>query len=161
MRILITNSVPLNGGDEALLRALLITLAKRWPDAEIVVLCHDVNRCREYIPGVRFGSDLEFAATRASRRETIEYYRTADLVISAPGGFLHDFYPLENRLQGFELALNLSKPVVLLGQSIGPFFKPESVTRVARFSTGYRPFAFVTTFLVNIWRPAAWMLRAF
>jgi polysaccharide pyruvyl transferase WcaK-like protein/2-polyprenyl-3-methyl-5-hydroxy-6-metoxy-1,4-benzoquinol methylase len=132
MKFLITNSVPLNGGDEALLRALIISLTERWPDSEIVVLCSDVDRCRQYIPDIHFESDLEFTKTKDSRRNTIECYRKADIVLSAPGGFLHDFYPLEQRLRGFELALKLSKPVVLVGQSIGPFFRPKSMKRIRK-----------------------------
>jgi polysaccharide pyruvyl transferase WcaK-like protein/SAM-dependent methyltransferase len=129
-RFLITNSVPLNGGDEALLRALMIAITRRWPQSEIVVLCKDVERCRQQIPGIQFASDLEFAKTRKSRQNTIEHYRKADIVLSAPGGFLHDYYPLEDRLRGFELALTLSKPVLLVGQSIGPFFYSKSFERV-------------------------------
>ena len=130
LKFLITNSVPLNGGDEALLRALLIAITRRWPQSKIVVLCRDVEKCRQNLPGIHFAADLEFTKSRKSRQSTIEHYRKADIVLSAPGGFLHDYYPIEERLLGFELAISLNKPVVLVGQSIGPFFYPRSVERV-------------------------------
>ncbi len=130
MKFLITNSVPLNGGDEALLRALIIALTRRWPDSEIQVLCKDLDRCRKQLPDLHLGSDLEFSKTKQDRRDTVDSYQTADMIISAPGGFLHDHYPIEDRLRGFEVALELSKPVILLAQSIGPFWKPKSIKRV-------------------------------
>lgn len=130
MKFLITNSVPLNGGDEALLRALIIALTRRWPESTVTVLCRDLDRCREQLPDLDLGSDLEFADSPDTRTKSLESYRTADVVISAPGGFLHDHYSIEDRLRGFEVALELSKPVVLLAQSIGPFWKPKSIKRV-------------------------------
>jgi colanic acid/amylovoran biosynthesis protein len=130
MNFLITNSVPLNGGDEALLRALSTALTNRWPDSEVTVLCKDEELCRKQLSDLHLASDLEFANTGESRRRTLACYRAADVVLSAPGGFLHDHYSIEERLQGFELALRLSKPLILIGQSIGPFWKPKSLKRV-------------------------------
>jgi polysaccharide pyruvyl transferase WcaK-like protein len=130
MNFLITNSVPLNGGDEALLRALTTTLARRWPDSKITVLCKDLELCRKQLPDLMLASDLEFANTKESRKNTLDCYRAADVVLSAPGGFLHDHYSIEERLQGFEVALQFSKPLILVGQSIGPFWKRESVKRI-------------------------------
>jgi polysaccharide pyruvyl transferase WcaK-like protein len=130
MNFLITNSVPLNGGDEALLRALVTALICRWPNSEVTVLCKDLELCRKQLPDLRLASDLEFAKTEESRRSTLACYRAADVVLSAPGGFLHDHYSIEERLQGFEIALRLSKPLILIGQSIGPFWKRKSIKRV-------------------------------
>jgi colanic acid/amylovoran biosynthesis protein len=130
MNFLITNSVPLNGGDEALLRALSTALVRRWPDSEITVLCKDMELCRKQLPDLHLESDLEFANTEESRRNTLACYRAADVVLSAPGGFLHDHYSIEERLQGFEVALQLAKPLILVGQSIGPFWKRQSLKRV-------------------------------
>jgi polysaccharide pyruvyl transferase WcaK-like protein len=130
MNFLITNSVPLNGGDEALLRALSTSLLRRWPDSEVTVLCRDLELCHKQLPDLHLASDLEFANTEESRRNTLECYRAADVVLSAPGGFLHDHYSIKERLQGFEVALRLSKPLLLIGQSIGPFWKRGSVKHV-------------------------------
>lgn len=130
MNFLITNSVPLNGGDEALVRALVSSLLGQWPNSDVTVLCKDLDLCRKQLPDLHLASDLEFAKTKESRGQTLASYRTADVVLSAPGGFLHDHYSIEERLQGFELALQLSKPLILIGQSIGPFWKRKSIKRV-------------------------------
>ena len=130
MKFLITNSVPLNGGDEALLRALIIALGRRWPDSQVTVLCKDLERCRGLLPDLNLISDLEFTRTKEERESTLQCYRTADIVLSAPGGFLHDHYPVQERLRGFEVALGFDKPVVLMAQSIGPFWKHRSIKHV-------------------------------
>ena len=162
MRVLITNSVPLNGGDEALLRATLAVLRDQFPRCSIKVLCKDIDICRKYLRDLDLDSDLEYIhyprrvtsrrvfrartmisdlagpswAARISRvlankeeRRIIGHYKSADLVVSSAGGFLHDFYGIEHRLFGFEMALELGRPVVILGQSVGPFWKPRSKQR--------------------------------
>jgi polysaccharide pyruvyl transferase WcaK-like protein len=129
MNILISNSVPLNGGDEALLQALVESLKERWPQSTITALCNNLDLSRQHLPDLPLAPDLEFASG-ASLRQASELYRQADLILSAPGGFLHDFYPIEDRLRGFEVALALRKPLILLGQSLGPFWKPESLRRI-------------------------------
>jgi colanic acid/amylovoran biosynthesis protein len=162
MRVLITNSVPLNGGDEALLRATLAVLHDQFPGCSIKVLCKDVDICRKYHTDLDLDSDLEYIryprsvtshrvfkartminawvgpswAARVSRllanraeRRIIGHYRSADLVLSSADGFLHDFYDVEHRLLGFEMALELGRPVVIVGQSVGPFWKPRSKQR--------------------------------
>jgi colanic acid/amylovoran biosynthesis protein len=129
MNILISNSVPLNGGDEALLRALVESLKERWPQCTVTALCNNLELTRQHLPDLTLASDLEFASN-GSLREVSALYRQADIVLSAPGGFLHDFYPLEERLRGFEVALALRKPLILLGQSLGPFWNPASLRRL-------------------------------
>jgi polysaccharide pyruvyl transferase WcaK-like protein/SAM-dependent methyltransferase len=130
MNILITNSVPLNGGDEALLQATVESLRVRWPQSRITVLCRDVDQARARFTDLSIESDLEFVKSPSQRACVSNLYREADLVLSAPGGFLNDHYPLAQRLRGFEVAIALGKPVVLFAQSIGPFWKKESVERI-------------------------------
>lgn len=168
MHFLITNSVPLNGGDEALLRATIEGLQWRWPGSYVSVLCHDPELCRRQLPDINFDADLETAfwpkpskpglpgkvrdaclwryaqwrgekylaigvdkmMSSACSQSILARYITADVVLSSPGGFLHDHYPINNRLDGLEVALRLGKPVILLAQSVGPFWKPESKRRV-------------------------------
>jgi colanic acid/amylovoran biosynthesis protein len=130
MRLLITNSVPLNGGDEALLRATVESLQARWPGIDVTVLCMHAEQARAQLPDISIQPDLEFARDSNEQARIIKLYRAADLVLSAPGGFLHDFYPISPRLRGFEVAIDLGKPVVLFAQSIGPFWKGDSRKRV-------------------------------
>src|SRR3954453_797720 len=102
VKLLITNSVPLNGGDEALLMAVIEALRQKWPSSSATVLCRNLELCREHLPGLALASDLEFAASREEWEEGVASYRGADVVISAPGGFLHDYYGIQDRLSGLE-----------------------------------------------------------
>jgi polysaccharide pyruvyl transferase WcaK-like protein/SAM-dependent methyltransferase len=130
MNILITNSVPLNGGDEALLLATVESLRARRPDGQITVLCRDADKARARFADLRIESDLEFVKNSSERIRVSNLYRAADLVLSAPGGFLSDHYSIEQRLRGFEVAIALGKPVVLFAQSIGPIWKHDSIRRI-------------------------------
>lgn len=131
MKFLITDSVPLNGGDEAMLWATCESIRARWPEAEITVLCHELELCRSYLPGFQTAAGTNFVSTSYDCQKTSDLYRGADVVLSAPGGFLHDWYDFEDRLRGFDFALTLGKPLILLPQSIGPFWKPESIKRIS------------------------------
>src|SRR6185369_13823251 len=113
MNILITNSVPLNGGDEALLQATVESLQVRWPQSQVTVLCKDVDQVRPRFTELSIEPDLEFVKSSRQRDRVSHLYRDADLVLSAPGGFLNDYYSFAQRLRGFELAIALGKPVVL------------------------------------------------
>src|SRR5437016_12761275 len=116
MNVLITNSVPSNGGDEAILCALVASLRKRWPDSHVTVLCRDLEQCRRHLPEFQLTSALEFAGTDQEWNEAVELYRRAAMVLAAPGGLLNDFYRIENRLGGLESAADFGKPVVILAQ---------------------------------------------
>jgi polysaccharide pyruvyl transferase WcaK-like protein len=152
--------VPLNGGDEALLRAALGEIHRRWGEASVTVLCKDPALSQSSLQDVHFEPDLEFASppvnyttkilnafNRRCQRwgilglrvsESREYrrilglYRKSDAVFSSAGGFLHDFYDIKERLRGFEHAIALAKPTFILPQSIGPFWKPESIAYVRK-----------------------------
>ncbi len=56
-------------------------------------------------------------------RKNIRLFQTADLIISSPGGYLHDFYYYQARFLTFKLLFFLKKPLFLIAQSIGPFWK--------------------------------------
>ena len=61
------------------------------------------------------------------QREVYALFEDTDLILSSPGGYLHDFYGYKDRVSVFKMALDLGKPVVLFGQSIGPFWKKENL----------------------------------
>ncbi|MEO5582010.1 MAG: polysaccharide pyruvyl transferase family protein, partial [Saprospiraceae bacterium] len=106
-------------------------LTERYPSSQFTVLCSQLELCRKYLPDINFASDLEFVTNEAEWKEVVTLYQEADIVISAPGGFIHDFYEIEDRLRGFEVALDLGKPIMIFGQSMGPFWKPASLKRVS------------------------------
>jgi len=145
LKILIINSVPLNGGDEALLEATCQTLQQLFDRPQINILCKEYQLCRKMIPGYNFFSDHEYAqfdfgkSTLAkikslikqklfafgftsffqqyqlletqAQKQVIQLYQEADLIISSPGGYLHDHYGYLERLKTFELLQSYAKPV--------------------------------------------------
>ncbi len=135
-RYVITDSVPLNGGDEALLRALITAIMMRDPTASITVLAKDVGRCQLQCPDLAFDCDPAFFKVNpqddAARQRIATLFQAADLIISSPGGFLNDFYNIDGRLSSLELAIESGTPVVLFGQSIGPIWKDTSRVAIAR-----------------------------
>jgi colanic acid/amylovoran biosynthesis protein len=137
MRALIIHSVPLNGGDEALLRGLLGSLDRQFLGLRPTVLCKDLARARALLPDLDLDTDLEFCTQQngfspADHGRVINRFEQADIVISSPGGFLHDLYDIRPRLASLSVALDFGKPVFLLGQSLGPFTKTETRHELAR-----------------------------
>ena len=65
-RILLTNSVPLNGGDEALLEATLLSLRRRFPESTVTVLCKDLEKSRLLRPDLKTGFRLGIHDARGS-----------------------------------------------------------------------------------------------
>ena len=153
MKILIINSVPLNGGDEALLQATVLGLEKVFSDAQTTVLCRDHHTCLALMPEYSFFPDYELTVfdfddsfsgrlkkylkrrlhklglgdwlerwgilQTASQKRVLALIKGADLVISSPGGYLHDYYGYTARLKVFELIQSFGIPLVILAQSIG------------------------------------------
>lgn len=115
-RVLVTDAVPMNGGDELLLRALLGALRRRWPNSTATVMTRHVAASRMLLPDVDIVGDLQVAPADARRA-----YAAADLVISTPGGFLNRHYDFTSRLEGFHAASAAGRPLALYAQSIGPF----------------------------------------
>ena len=132
-RVLVTDAMPVNGGDEALLEALLRGLRRRWPSVQTTVLCRKVEQSRTLLPSLRIEPAL---GEQADERCVERLYHDADLVISTPGGFLNGHYDIANTLRGFELATRAGKPLVLFGQSIGPFATTAERTAVSRALAG-------------------------
>jgi colanic acid/amylovoran biosynthesis protein len=117
-RVLITDAMPVNGGDEALVLGLLRALKRRWTGARFMILCHRPDASRQVLPGY----PIEPALEPHQGDDAVErFYSWADLVISTPGGFLHDHYDISTTLRGFRLAQERNKPLALFAQSLGPF----------------------------------------
>ena len=68
-------------------------------------------------------NDKRFSELLENVRLNVSLFRSSDIIISSPGGFLHDAYPhiLLVNLLPLLLALLLKKPLVIYNQSIGPF----------------------------------------
>lgn len=78
-----------------------------------------------------FFERFNFLETKA-QHQVLALYQQADLIISSPGGYLHDHYGYLDRLKTFELLQANSKPVILLAQSIGPFWKKNHIERLKK-----------------------------
>ncbi len=115
--------MPVNGGDQALVLGLVRALKRRWASASFRILCHRADESRQMLPGYRIEPAL---APDQDTGAVAPFYRHADLVISTPGGFLHDHYDIRGTLRGFQLAQRMNKPLVLFAQSMGPFNKSET-----------------------------------
>ena len=68
MKILITNSVPLNGGDEALLRATVESIRARWPGCDITTLCNKPEQARLRLSDLSIEPDYTCADLEAATR---------------------------------------------------------------------------------------------
>lgn len=59
--IVIINSVPINGGDEALLKATILILKNTFSDPNVSVLCNNPVLYRKYLPDIKLDWDWEYA----------------------------------------------------------------------------------------------------
>lgn len=147
VHVLVVNQHGDNTGDEAALRAMLDGLAARVPNVRFTVLhqfrevssCvatgHDVTWLRLVVPPAQaiglvvhtLLSLLGRGPRRLLGRDTrpiVEAYRTADLVLSAPGGpYIGDVYWRHEPVHWFYvwLARVHRRPVGLYATSAGPF----------------------------------------
>lgn len=91
-----------------------------------------VRRIRRYETSPWYPRVLGWTERTPNRARIRRWYQEADVVLSAPGGFLHDYYGVIDRLHGLEVALDYGKPVVLFAQSVGPFWRRASLREVPR-----------------------------
>lgn len=145
MNILIINQPPFNRGDESAHKALIRTLLKRLPDAEIHVMssffCNE--SVRQYSiedKRVKYINDplgwygdtynlwrginierLGLLRYRPGIRVCKNDYEWADVVICAPGGICMGGFQNWNHLLHLKVAKLFSRPLVYYGRSFGPF----------------------------------------
>lgn len=161
-RILIINQAWSNHGDEAAHKALIRMLARSYPNAEISVLVDtDLSRdasdyklfCPQEIPQVRYiwipGGRGFYRAIKyiqllplfmmnllvplkSSLRKVNSIIRSADLVVSAPGGVDIGPYRDWRHLFRLILALKAGKPTAIYSISFGPL--PDETWKDRRFS---------------------------
>ena len=176
--IVIINTVPINGGDEALLNATIMGLNDYFSNPSISVLTNNPLLCREYLNYVKLDWDWEYAFMLADLDENqfiskiknriryilkkklkVSYYSSisrffssirekrvykilndADIVILGAGGYIHDFYGYDKRLQTLEfIDKELKKPYVFFSQSIGPFWEVKNYPRLINaFDNAYK-----------------------
>ena len=150
MRIAIINTVCLNGGDAAILEAIVHLLRQAFgPRVELLVFDGHAQVSRRYLPyrleqrlhtliahrgptrllpervnEARVLGSLYLqndTALRTEERTSIEQLRSCDLVVSTGGTYLVESYDIQSRCFELEVALLLGKPLILATQSLGPF----------------------------------------
>ncbi len=149
MKVLITNTVALNGGDAAILLSVIEMLQSEFgSDTQVIVFGsqpEDVMNCYPELD-VRGPLYRNWATRRQQARLTLvlwlwnlghpgaaarvagakrwndlHEYLTADLIVATGGTYLVENYNIESRLFDFELSLRLRRPLALFTQSLGPF----------------------------------------
>lgn len=151
MRVVITNVVALNGGDAAILVAIVKLLRLAFGDGiEIVVLDPQAEAAQRYLPDLAFQPMFQPRGGRRGRwdrlrmalgrhapalapaqaRRNLDLFRNADLVVSTGGTYLVEHYDMSAKLLQLELAAATAAPVVMFTQSLGPFRAPETRARL-------------------------------
>jgi colanic acid/amylovoran biosynthesis protein len=137
LKVVVTNSVAMNGGDAAILHGLETILRDALgPGLDLSVHDDAPSGAARVVPfDVR--PQLQSVARRARLRlprrrprmdtpdghALLERYASADLVVSSGGTYLTDNYDLTPRIREFELVNALGRPLVLFTQSIGPLWR--------------------------------------
>lgn len=95
MRILITNSVPLNGGDHALLLSTILYIKTKYPQALVNVLCSKYEICKKHITDdINLYPDWEYTILNGSETKKnkirkkllsygIKYYSNISILFSS------------------------------------------------------------------------------
>jgi len=162
VRVLLANTVALNGGDAAMMIAAHHLLRRRFgADTEIVVQDDRAAAAARYFPSLRFRAPLldrsrrglrargdrarlwaamrgVSALARSEEQATLRDWERFDLVASTGGTYLVDHYDLRPR--GFELTAlaRLGVPLIFLPQTLGPIRKPAHRRALAPAMTSAR-----------------------
>lgn len=143
MKVTITNVVSLNGGDAAILFAIVDMLRKAYGEAvDITVLDGQAKTAQRLYPDLRFET-LHLPGVRnrwlrkahrlagapplplsAGDRAVQARLAASDLIVSTGGTYLVEHYDLFGRIAHLEMAVATGRPVVLFTQSLGPFRNP-------------------------------------
>lgn len=159
------NSVPSNGGDEAILIATILGIQSKLPYTVFNVLCNNalsvqqhidyididlswedtlkqkegfINRIKAAIRrrlnriGIYYSSNLSQLFSDRDEKRIVNLIKDADYIISAGGGYIHDLYGYEMKIQTWSIALKNKKKLIFLGHSMGPFFNPKQNNRLKR-----------------------------
>lgn len=135
-KILIDNCVPLNNGDAALIMGLFKQLAKK--NYDIGFSCLDQARVKQVYPSFTwYKSHINTLFYKLCFKNNLfvwfwkivmfvrliwfdNEYKRANIIISAPGGYIHSYYGIEARMYILYLCkMHLHKKVGIYSQSIG------------------------------------------
>ncbi len=152
MKIVVANTVTLNGGDAAILFGLHKTVRAAFGDVELVVYDSQPEVAKRYYPDFEFRQlmwesisgpfknlrrnraldKMESGVVVGALEDAVADYASADLVMSTGGTYLVEHYDLSHRWLDFAGAMQSGTPLVLFTQSLGPFEDQANITRVKR-----------------------------
>lgn len=132
-KILITNAVPVNNGDTALLYALYEALVNRGH--QVTIATHYYQITKETYPDLPLIKELGdyFILRKLPFLKPLfmrlafffrKSYHAHDVFISCPGGYVNSYYNLKNSLTPLVLAKRQGKKTAIYSQSVGPL-NPE------------------------------------
>ncbi len=155
--ILIIFSVLDNLGDRGLVIGLIEAIKKRVPNSKFIVSCkrktqdafpyptildldsavfeHKSVFPRVWIKTLQLlKQEKQIIRSHRISNNAIQRWKRAvkqsDLVICAPGGYLNDYYGVNDRGYMLEYIMGQGKKVFIVGQSIGPFYKKDSIRKM-------------------------------
>lgn len=79
-RIVIINAVPINGGDEALLKATLLGLKDYFTNPSILILCNNPNLYKKYFPDLALDWDWEYTYLKNPDSENAFFFKIKRLI---------------------------------------------------------------------------------
>lgn len=127
--VLIVNSVMVNNGDAGLVLNLVNKLSKSGYDVTIATYNYQFSVanykqfkfCRDVASSILLGPRKIFACLVIPILMVFrKSYRSADLIIGAPGGYINSYYGFKWKLYILKCAKRFGKKTVLYSQSIGP-----------------------------------------
>jgi colanic acid/amylovoran biosynthesis protein len=152
LKIVITNTVVLNGGDAAILLGIIATLKRAYGEFELTVLDQAPEVCSRLYPGIDFDQlmltiptprtirgriaarlmrhrkpTLRSTMIPPARRANFAVYRDADLIVNTGGTYLAENYDLSARFAQMAMAVASGTPTIMFTQSLGPFRNPRNI----------------------------------
>ena len=133
-KILITNAWPANNGDAILVFSLYHSLQNKKCDLKIACFRYNLIKGiyknypivkdildRRYIFKFSFFNSLLIALLFLLNR----HYRTSDVIIGCPGGYLSSYYNFRTKLYIYRIAKLFNKKTAIYAVSLGPFSEKD------------------------------------
>jgi colanic acid/amylovoran biosynthesis protein len=128
-KVLITNAVMVNNGDAGLVLNLANAFKKN--NYDVTIATHNFQFAVKNYSGYKFCRDV-VGSILLGKRNVFAYiaipilmlfnksYRSADIIVGAPGGYINSFYGFKWKLHVFKYAKKFRKKTLIYSQSIGP-----------------------------------------
>tara|TARA_B100000809_G_scaffold144970_1_gene142572 strand:- start:1442 stop:2590 length:1149 start_codon:yes stop_codon:yes gene_type:complete len=130
LKVLITQAVPVNNGDAALLIALYSSLIKKGYEVKIATFYYSFVKDKyPDLPFIKELTDYYFLRKLPFLKGVFlklnflfnNEYRNNDVFIACPGGYVNSYYQLKYALLPLFLAKKNNSKTAIYSQSIGPF----------------------------------------